>query len=321
MSHIKNTSILSIFSFLLASQSWGLYLYDSSEEVQDEQPAVIGNIPAMEANVDVEELLKLYEATLAQLSKENEDWLKYSNVALYMAPRLLAWGAGVAFFIYVDGKNTESLTNLCAFVPFCYKTLSAAYYSLIKPAINREIRNPSDSLNTLKLAFSTMFHSPYIWLPIFGISWGLKHSPSLAAMLPHRGLLTIGGHLAQLISEALGESKDMTLEQLREKLIVDKIPLLIIHRGEDSATLTLHELVGTHLVFKMDTFDMPPQFEDPDCSICQSDLKGGTITDMLPCQHRFHGKCIKEWLEKHDTCPNCRTKINAVLEGPTVSHP
>lgn len=51
------------------------------------------------------------------------------------------------------------------------------------------------------------------------------------------------------------------------------------------------------------------------CSICTQSMRGGTRT-LRPCEHRFHLRCIKPWLRDHDTCPNCRTAVDAEqLEG------
>ena len=30
---------------------------------------------------------------------------------------------------------------------------------------------------------------------------------------------------------------------------------------------------------------------------------------ILPCLHRFNTSCIKEWLHKEETCPNCKDNI------------
>ena len=62
------------------------------------------------------------------------------------------------------------------------------------------------------------------------------------------------------------------------------------------------------------------------CSICLMIIKKLTKWDKLhlgystvdnvfnivnlDCKHYFHRKCIKKWLDKNNTCPNCRAKIN-----------
>jgi hypothetical protein len=49
------------------------------------------------------------------------------------------------------------------------------------------------------------------------------------------------------------------------------------------------------------------------CSICFDTIKRGQMMCRLPCKndvsHAFHKKCIVPWLEKNNTCPNCRSEI------------
>jgi len=33
----------------------------------------------------------------------------------------------------------------------------------------------------------------------------------------------------------------------------------------------------------------------------------------LPCGHLFHSNCVGDWLERHATCPECRTEITSSL--------
>jgi E3 ubiquitin-protein ligase RNF115/126 len=29
----------------------------------------------------------------------------------------------------------------------------------------------------------------------------------------------------------------------------------------------------------------------------------------LPCSHRFHDECLREWLRHHSQCPVCRLEL------------
>ena len=67
------------------------------------------------------------------------------------------------------------------------------------------------------------------------------------------------------------------------------------------------------------------KIEHENCSICLNSTekmskwtrlsKGLSTVEIEPenitlaCQHTFHTPCIMKWLQKHDTCPNCRNKI------------
>lgn len=55
------------------------------------------------------------------------------------------------------------------------------------------------------------------------------------------------------------------------------------------------------------------------CSICLNDINlkpddlflfNKNMGHKLPCEHIFHYKCIKRWIEKNDTCPYCRSIID-----------
>lgn len=45
------------------------------------------------------------------------------------------------------------------------------------------------------------------------------------------------------------------------------------------------------------------------CSICIVDYKNGDKLRCLPCFHRFHQKCIDEWLIIKNACPLCKSII------------
>ena len=46
------------------------------------------------------------------------------------------------------------------------------------------------------------------------------------------------------------------------------------------------------------------------CSICLDDYSDtGVAIIQLDCGHIYHKKCIHEWLDNNDTCPECRTEV------------
>ena len=56
------------------------------------------------------------------------------------------------------------------------------------------------------------------------------------------------------------------------------------------------------------------------CSVCLADLaasdeiiKGAPAPQCIrmPCGHRFHEKCLLQWLRSHNTCPVCRFAVEA----------
>jgi len=48
-----------------------------------------------------------------------------------------------------------------------------------------------------------------------------------------------------------------------------------------------------------------------ECTICIDDLSKGDEVLVLPCKHWFHNDCVIYWLRQHNTCPICRTPIEA----------
>lgn len=47
---------------------------------------------------------------------------------------------------------------------------------------------------------------------------------------------------------------------------------------------------------------------EKECIICFE--KMGEIECRLNCNHSYHYNCIKEWVEKKNTCPECRSLID-----------
>ena len=46
------------------------------------------------------------------------------------------------------------------------------------------------------------------------------------------------------------------------------------------------------------------------CAICLDDLKTGQMVKALRCSHKFHEKCINNWLKQKLLCPLCKEKID-----------
>ena len=51
------------------------------------------------------------------------------------------------------------------------------------------------------------------------------------------------------------------------------------------------------------------KYKHMQCSICMEEL-AAYEAKQLPCDHLFHTECIWQWLQRVDTCPNCRKKMN-----------
>mmetsp|Transcript_25216 Transcript_25216/g.47064 ORF Transcript_25216/g.47064 Transcript_25216/m.47064 type:complete len:113 (-) Transcript_25216:283-621(-) len=47
------------------------------------------------------------------------------------------------------------------------------------------------------------------------------------------------------------------------------------------------------------------------CCICLSEFEDGDTVRRLPCLHIFHEDEIDKWLRENNTCPICKTPIDA----------
>ena len=66
----------------------------------------------------------------------------------------------------------------------------------------------------------------------------------------------------------------------------------------------------TRQTSSLDNYLLSHQVREADiegnCSICIEPFNSTQTNVVLQCNHKFHSRCIKEWLEKELTCPNCR---------------
>lgn len=49
--------------------------------------------------------------------------------------------------------------------------------------------------------------------------------------------------------------------------------------------------------------------QNEECCICM-DIDNNIEWSMLACDHKFHRKCISQWLRSNQTCPICRIRIS-----------
>jgi hypothetical protein len=57
--------------------------------------------------------------------------------------------------------------------------------------------------------------------------------------------------------------------------------------------------------------------EEEVCTICIGEIVEGDKIGALPCNHRFHVTCLKEWLRRKNVCPLCQGPIANVKEDQT----
>ncbi|KAF6031835.1 hypothetical protein EB796_009840 [Bugula neritina] len=49
--------------------------------------------------------------------------------------------------------------------------------------------------------------------------------------------------------------------------------------------------------------------DDYMCAICRVNYNTKDSPRLLPCSHKFHDGCVKPWLMKTNTCPECRSEL------------
>ena len=45
------------------------------------------------------------------------------------------------------------------------------------------------------------------------------------------------------------------------------------------------------------------------CPICMYAYEAGERVAIPPCGHRFHDRCLSEWIRRRAVCPECRAPI------------
>ena len=50
--------------------------------------------------------------------------------------------------------------------------------------------------------------------------------------------------------------------------------------------------------------------EQNECALCLEEFRDNDDLLSLPCNHRFHGRCVMGWItSNHACCPSCRAAI------------
>ena len=63
-------------------------------------------------------------------------------------------------------------------------------------------------------------------------------------------------------------------------------------------------------IIKIKEYEFNNELEHHDkCSICLEDYEENDIINVLKCGHKYHDKCIDEWIITNINCPLCRLSI------------
>lgn len=64
--------------------------------------------------------------------------------------------------------------------------------------------------------------------------------------------------------------------------------------------------------FNVYRFKLCNDQSEVECCICLSHFRNNQMLIGLPCssKHYFHHDCIADWLQRHNSCPMCKMKID-----------
>lgn len=62
--------------------------------------------------------------------------------------------------------------------------------------------------------------------------------------------------------------------------------------------------------FEKENLPCPPNQTTEICIVCWSEYEEGEKIRNLSCNHMFHSKCIRGWLEMDKKCPVCKQVVH-----------
>ena len=75
----------------------------------------------------------------------------------------------------------------------------------------------------------------------------------------------------------------------------------------------IKDIINSYTAFRYEEPQPDPQSKNEkepiNCAICQDVLKTGQMVKALPCTHKYHSKCINEWLKVKLKCPLCKQAL------------
>lgn len=111
------------------------------------------------------------------------------------------------------------------------------------------------------------------------------------------------------------EPTDQTTRQ--SEIVIDPVnrSVVMIRSGPGLDDFLNGEKQGRSPASKSSVEDMPRVVigEDKEkggsCAICLEEWSEGDVAAEMPCKHKFHSRCVEEWLGIHATCPLCRYEM------------
>ncbi|KAK6931196.1 Zinc finger, RING-type [Dillenia turbinata] len=97
---------------------------------------------------------------------------------------------------------------------------------------------------------------------------------------------------------------DYTFYFRSESEYVYHMGLRLLEEGNFRMIPTKESFVGT---LETKVYNMKEAAES--CAICLEDFLQEELLKLMPCNHFYHEKCIKKWVEKSRYCPICRCEL------------
>ncbi|TRY71006.1 hypothetical protein TCAL_10690 [Tigriopus californicus] len=91
----------------------------------------------------------------------------------------------------------------------------------------------------------------------------------------------------------------------------EKLAPNIAHPSTNQMDGAVHDVLSK-LLLNISSYQPQVDVEDinaEDCTVCLETLGMTDLETLQPCQHRFHRKCIRDWLSQQRDCPLCRNHI------------
>ncbi|KAK1283862.1 E3 ubiquitin-protein ligase RING1-like [Acorus calamus] len=136
----------------------------------------------------------------------------------------------------------------------------------------------------------------------------LNLSATVSPGEPHRGLLVINLEGGGPDVGGDGAAQMMSLEDLLTRLAEAASMAETGRKGPPPASKAS--------IAAMEEVEAAAVAEGEECPVCLEGLaeEEAEPARAMPCKHRFHGECIRKWLEMHGSCPVCRFQMPAEEE-------
>ena len=83
----------------------------------------------------------------------------------------------------------------------------------------------------------------------------------------------------------------------------------LMNHSFDTDTVQDVTPTATEVFAKYDSLNTIKNDKEETCSICLDEIKINKKIYNISCNHKFHKKCLKNWLKEKFSCPTCRINI------------